>query len=421
MPEPSVVVERFRSRLWPIPTVAAVAAALLAVGSSMVRPGAGDARVWWVGEASSARGLLEVLVGSSLTVVALVFSLQVVALQLAASQYSPRLLRTYVRDAWIQASLAVLIATFVFSLVTLALFGAPEDPPWVSVSVAVLLGLASVGALLAVVSHIVSSLRVETMMAEIDSEAAEVLAGSLGAADVGPPPVGWPAVGADRGSPVRAPRAGFVQAIDRRRLLRWASANDAHVRIDATAGSHVLAGREIGRIWSSSDDATPVSDAVLIGFERTPDEDLGFGLLQLVDVAVRALSPSVNDPTTAVHAISHLARLAGLIADHVSSTADHHCVADEDGEVRVVVRLPLPRDLLSLICRPIVRSGAAHPEALLGLVDLLRYVGQRSAPLRPAAQDEARYLVRAAERDVVDDEDRRRVLDAARTVLGGDW
>ena len=114
MPTLSVLGERLRSRLWPIPALAAGMAGLAAVALSALRPSEPDR---WLGDPDSVRGLLEVLAGSSLTVVALVFSLQVVALQLAATQYSPRLLRTYARDRVIQAALAVLISTFVFSLV----------------------------------------------------------------------------------------------------------------------------------------------------------------------------------------------------------------------------------------------------------------------------------------------------------------
>lgn len=191
----SVVGERFRSRLWPIPASAAVVAGITAALLSTVRPEPQAESVFWPGEPSSARGLLEVLAGTSLTVVALVFSLFLVALQLAASQYSPRLLRTFSRDGWVQASLAVLISTFVFSLVTLALFGTIDQPPRISVAVAVLLGLAGVGALVGAVAHIVSSLRVETMMAETHDDAARVIDASLGVGEHGPRPAGWPPAG----------------------------------------------------------------------------------------------------------------------------------------------------------------------------------------------------------------------------------
>ena len=411
MPELSVLAERFRSQLWPIPAISAVVAGALAAGLSTLRPEPTSAPLWWPGEPASARGLLEVLAGSSLTVVALVFSLQVVALQLAATQYSPRLLRTYSRDGWIQASLSVLISTFVFSVVTLGLFGTVDRPPRVSVTVAVLLGLASVGALVGIVAHIVASLRVETMMAEISADAERVLLATFGTDDVGVPPVGWPAPAraGDAGTVVVAPRPGFVQSVDRAKLARWASRHDAFVQVDASAGAHVLAGRPVATVWPSTDAAQTVAEAILIGFERTPDEDPAFGLVQLVDIAVRALSPSVNDPTTAVHAIGHLAALSGTLT-HRSGAV--HRATDSDGVVRVVVALPSAAQLISLVCRPVARSGAAHPQALLALVDLLRYVRECGVVDDARLRDEVDYLLRAAERGLDDADD----LDAVRAA-----
>jgi len=416
MPEVSVVVERLRSRLWPIPALAATVAALVAGVLSTIRPESATAPLWWPGEPASARGLLEVLAGSSLTVVALVFSLQVVALQLAATQYSPRLLRTYARDPWIQASLSVLIATFVFSLVTLGLFGTVDRPPRISVTVAVLLGLASVGALVGVVAHIVASLRVETMMADIHADADRVIRRTFTGDDVGAPPVDWPAPAraGDAGSVVSSPRAGFVQSVDRSRLLRWAAKHGAFVQVDASAGTHVLAGRPLATVWPSRDDTQAVGRTFTIGYERTPDEDPGFGLMQLGDVAVRALSPSVNDPTTAVHAIGHLAALVGGIARR--GGAVYRGVA-ADGVVRVVMALPTSPQMLTLVCRPVVRSGASHPQALMAVLDLLRYAGECGAASPETLQDEVDYVLRAAERGLDDPIDRRRLREAAAAVM----
>jgi uncharacterized membrane protein len=416
VPELSVVTERLRTRLWPIPAVAATVAALAAGGLSTLRPESDAAPLWWPGEPASARGLLEVLAGSSLTVVALVFSLQVVALQLAATQYSPRLLRTYARDPWIQASLSVLIATFVFSLVTLGLFGTVDRPPRVSVTIAVLLGLASVGALVGVVAHIVASLRVETMMADIHADADRVVRQTFTGDDVGAPPVDWPAPAraGDTGSRVSSPRAGFVQSVDRPRLVRWAAEHDAFVQVDASAGTHVLAGRPLATVWPSMDDTAAVGRTFLIGYERTPDEDPGFGLMQLVDVAVRALSPSVNDPTTAVHAIGHLASLVGGMS-RLGGAVNRG--VGPDGAVRVVMPLPSSSQLLTMVCRPVVRSGAAHPQALMAVLDLLGYAGECGAASLETLQNEVDYVLRAAERGLDDPTDRRRLREAAAAVL----
>ena len=413
MPTLSVLGERLRSRLWPIPALAAVLACLGAVGLSMLRPD--DAG--WLSDPSAVRGLLEVLAGSSLTVVALVFSLQVVALQLAASQYSPRLLRTYARDRVIQAALGVLISTFVFSLVTLALVGAGDRAPVVSVVVAVALGLASVAALVGVVGHIITTLRVETMMADLHDDAAEVVAAVYGAGSAfdGSGPRRDGSVDA---LAVAAPRAGFVQAVDRAWLARWAADAGAVARVDVVPGDHVLAGQPLARVWDADPDgvnADRVAAAVLVGHERTPDEDPAYGLVQLVDVALRALSPGVNDPTTAVHAVGHLASIvASLAAEPLGAD---RVTEGPDGQPRVWEAQRSLDDLLTVACDPVARHAGDNPEVLLSLVRLLAEAYRRGGP---DASDDVRrhseYLARAADRGLSDASDLRRVRAAAGAI-----
>jgi uncharacterized membrane protein len=414
MPALSVQRERLRSRLWPIPAVAALCAGVLAVLLSRVRPGTDSGQVWWPGEPSSARGLLEVLAGSSLTVVALVFSLQVVALQLAATQYSPRLLRTHARDGWIQGSLAVLPSTFVFALVTLALFGTVDRPPRVSVTVAVLLGLASVAALVGVVAHIVVSLRVETMLAEIHADAEVVVRATL-EHDIGPAPTQWPPPhrAGDGSAAVRSRHSGFVQAVDRDRIIAWAEENDGLVRLDVAPGDHVLTDQPVGRVWAATSDTDAVVESILVGFERTPDEDPGFGLVQLTDIAMRALSPSLNDPTTAVHTIGHLASLLGLVAQRDAGAVRR---VQGEHEVRLLERVTSREDTIAGVCRPIVRAGASHPEVLLAVADMLTYLRTRAPDLAPALADEGHYVARAGERSLPDPDDRAMVVARLRGV-----
>ena len=418
MPVLSVLGERLRSRLWPIPAAAAAASAVVAALLAGVRPGAGEGPVWWPGEPESARGLLEVLAGSSLTVVALVFSLQVVALQLAASQYSPRLLRTYARDGWIQGSLAVLLSTFVFSLVTLALFGAVDRPPRVSVAVAVVLGLASVGALVGVVAHIVSTLRVETMMAEIHDDADSVIEGAYDST-VGPEPARWPPLDRRDAEPghVRADSPGFVQAVDRARIAAWADNHDCYVTLVVMPGTHVLAGDLLAHVWPADEDGSAVAGAVLVGFERTPDEDPAFGLVQLVDIAMRALSPSVNDPTTSVHAIGHLAPLLASIAERAAGPVRR---TDGDGTLRVLEPVPRLDDLLGDVVRPVARSAGDHVPVLLALLAMLEHVADRGPRAAAAVATEADYVARRAKSSVADAGERAVVLARAARLADGE-
>ncbi len=388
-------------------------ALILGIAASTIRGSVGSAPIG--AETASARAILEVLAGSSLTVVALVLSLQVVALQLAASQYSPRLLRTYVRDWVVQVSLAVLIATFVFSLSTLALLGASQRPPTASVVIALLFGLASVGALVGVVAHIVTSLRVETSMAELHTDAVAVITAVYGAGE-GPSD---PAPFRGDGAPLVAQRAGFVQAIDGEQLAQWAQGQDVFVRLEVRPGDHVLADQQLGAVLGriGTDEVAAAPAAVLIGYERTPDADPGFGLLQLVDIALRALSPGVNDPITARHAIGHLTALLLRVAEEGAATT--RWTSDDRGQVRVRQPIPGLDELLPQSCLPLARAGSQDPDVLIALLRLVGAV----APAAPAEQRAAvmavtQYVARTAERELADPEDRAAVQRAAAATNG---
>ena len=414
----SVLRERLRSRLWPVPALAAVVAVAGALALSRVGSGGG-----WVSDPEAARGLLQVLAGSSLTVVALVFSLHVVALQLAASQYSPRLLRTYSRDWVIQAALAVLIGTFAFCLVTLATFGDGDGSAGPSVTVAVLLGLACVGALVGVVSHIVTSLRVETMMAGLHADAEAVITDWVGHRRDGGDGLSM-AVGTRAPSArLTAQRSGFVQAVDAPGLAAWAGRAGAHVRVDVVPGEHVLAGEPVARVWGVEQQAVADSGpagALLVGFERTPDQDPALGLVQLVDIALRALSPSLNDPTTAVHALGHV---TSLLVDVAAQPEGADLVTDgPDGLTRVWQASRSLTDFLAITCHPLARAAQGEPDVLCALVRTLAAVGQQAGPAGTAPiRAELAHLERCAQRGLADEDDRRRVEEAvadARVSLG---
>jgi uncharacterized membrane protein len=407
-----VLTERVRSHLWPIPALAAAAAVALALVLSTVgRAGSGS----WAVDPQAGRGLLQMLAGSSLTVVALVFSLHVVALQLAASQYSPRLLRTYARDWAIQSSLAVLIGTFSFCLVTLATFGSGDETPQASLTLAVLLGLACVAALVGVVSHIVASLRVETMMAELHADADRVISDWIGRPRVGAEPAladvadlaGAPAL-------LRARRPGFVQAVDWERLARWAQGSGSRVRVDVVAGQHVLDGDALARVWGceqSELDETGMATAVLVGHERTPDQDPALGLVQLVDIALRALSPGINDPTTALHAIGHLTSLLATLASGATDT--DLVTAGPDGSPRVWGAGRSLADFLLQTVHPVVRAAADDPDVLMAVAGLLGEVRSAPGPVDTQAVDDTLdYVQRHARSRVADDADRARVESA---------
>lgn len=402
----AVAVEALQARLWPIPAIAVVLA--VAVGLVMARVDVavdpalptGVRTFVFDGDADTARSVLSSIIGALVTATSLTFSLTVVAFQLASSQASPRLLRTFARDGVVHATLAVFLGTFAYALTVLRAVRDTSPSridelfvPRLSISLAFVLALASVITLVVFLAHLAAQLRVETMLKEVHEDALEamsVVAGELeseAASDVPiDPPPGRRAV--------PAPRSGFVSGVDRGKLLRLARQHDVRVVELHAVGAHVIEGLPLLTVDPARDDSLDraLASAYTVGYERTAGQDYLFGVQQMVDIAAKALSPGVNDPTTAVHAIGHLSSLLvalrGLPASPVS-------IADEDGTPRLApVRADFADALRSAVTQP-RRYGAGDIDAATQLFALLREVstGSDDPRVRGAVRAELDLLV----------------------------
>jgi uncharacterized membrane protein len=435
--------EAWRTQLWPIPALGVLAAAGLGVWLPAI-----DARVTdsfpdaltgylFSGGPEAARTVLSVIAGSLITVTSLTFSLTVVTLQLASSQFSPRLLRTFTRDRVVHATLALLLATFTYALAVLRTVRASLDSPsafvpQMSVSLAFLLCLASVLGLVVFLAHLARQLRVESLLKDVHAETSDVVTELLTSSlaeerDVAPP------AAPPSATPLCARRSGFLTSTDERALLAAAVDADAVLSIDRLPGDFLVAGTPLGVAWavdgSVLDESTAAeveqraSKAVRIGFERTAAEDIAFGMRQLVDVAVKALSPGINDPTTAVHALGHVSALLCEAAGH---DLGPRLVPDDHGRVRVLLRRPDLRTLLDLALTQPRRYGAGDPEVFARLLLLLRELAwSSSGPVRRRLiEDHLDILVRVLESQDFSDPERRRLEEEARCVrlaLDGQW
>ncbi|WP_062733936.1 DUF2254 domain-containing protein [Kocuria turfanensis] len=370
--------ETLRARLWFWPAVAGAASALLTLLLTTVRPAPGTA--WatavWPGGQDAASTVLQVVATSIMTATTLTFSLTVVALQLASQQFSPRLLREFARDAKIQAVLAVLVSTFVIALTGLAGMGSEAPLPVLVPALTLVMGLVSAGALVMFLGHIVRSLRVDSMMVAVHEQAAATVAEAyLDYEDRSKEPApGLP--GPEGGTLLRAKRSGFVQAIRPGPLVEACAEHGLFLLLGVRPGDHVTEGTPLGSVWT--DDGAPaaagdvldeaVAQAVEVGFERTLEHDAALGLRQLTDIAVKAISPSVNDPITA-HAIGYCTDLLARLQHRKLGPQQH---VDAAGTVRLVTPDRDHRYYLDLVCAPIRRFGAGEPLVLTALLRMLR-------------------------------------------------
>ena len=383
------IADAFRTKLWPVPTIGVI----FAIAAGIALPKLEDALREWLpasvanflfgGGAAEARELLSAIAASLITVTSLTFSLTVVTLQLASGQYSPRLLRTFARDRFVQITLALFLSTFVYALTVLrtirdATATTAMFVPKFSVTVAYVLALISVLGLVFFLAHLVREIRVETMIHTVHGDAAATAKALFAerdpADDVGPPP--FPPPWASR---ICAASSGFLINLDEPALVAAAVDAGAAMWVDRLPGDWLVKGTPIAFAWRLDEpgelDGDPlttlrdcVAAAVHTGEERTPVQDAAYGLRQLTDVAVKALSPGINDPTTAIHALGYSSSLLCEIAGRRLGPI----VLFDDEVARVVISRPDLTELLDLAVSQPRRYGASDPKVLSRLFLLLR-------------------------------------------------
>lgn len=376
--------EHLRESLWFIPGL--MIAAALSFGAALANrtgpaPELRIVRFLLPATVEGARAVLQVVTASVITVTSVVFSLTLVALQITASNYSPRVLRTFLRDVGTQIVLGTFLATFTFCYIVLQNASTAPDglePAWgpqTAFLAVPLFVLSSMGALVFFIHHVTQSIRVDLILQEVLEESLETIDRVHPEMNHAVTESFDPTVDVPAGAvAVTAASSGFVQTYGTKELVEALSEKDLVAAFVPTVGDHVLSGTVLAWVWS--DDSLPpdgipfqaICDAVQLGDGRTMQQDVVFGLRQLVDVAVRALSPGVNDPNTAVTTIAHLAVAYGTLATrHVGTQIER----DGDAVTRVLLSRPTFADYLHIACQQIGHYGSGDVMVMLRLMKML--------------------------------------------------
>lgn len=385
--------DRLRESLLFLPAVmliisVALAIVLEAIDSALRSQPLPRALTFAPGTAST---LLGIIAGATITTAGVVFSLLVVSLQLASGQFSPRVLRGFWRDRSGQVLVGLLLSTFAFCVLALArLDPAARRAPSLTVMFALLLTLASVIFIVVYLDRISRQQYVGNIMARVAGETLHL----IGELPYGPhvgmragEAVPVPAMNA-LGEPlvVRSPGDGWVQQISRRAVIAAAPAGGA-VRLETRVGGYLVRGTPIASIWPRPADpaaaAKLIRAAVILGPARTMQQDIDFGLRQLNDIALRALSPAVNDPTTAIEVIL---RIGSIMRPLVLADLPAQSVRDADGRVLLT---PFDLDHMEYIRHAFDQLriyAAPHPQVLTALARTLRML--RGACLLGGGRDE---------------------------------
>ena len=406
------------SSLWFVPSMMVVAAILAAyflvhLDDSIGHEWTKRHPLLFGAGADGARGMLSAIAGSMITVAGLIFSLTLSTLAQVSSQYTSRLLRNFMRDRSNQVVMGFFVSIFVYCLAVLRTIRGGDERvfvPSLAVAFGLLLALVSIGMLIFFIHHIASSIQAANVIAGAAQETEKVLdklfpkklgdaatpAEKDDLADLGP--LNW--------VPVMAQESGYIMGIDEEALLAFACETDAVVRMERAIGSYVTKGSPFVSVVSypaakqlvSKEHTERLNEAYSIGNQRTLDQDVGFGLRQLVDIALKALSPGINDTSTAVMCIDRLGSLLALLAGRDLGSP----VRAEAGLVRVIAQRPDFANYLATAFDQ-VRANAAEDLAIyLRLLTALGTVAQHTTrpDYRQALQQQAELVLAAADKNI---------------------
>jgi uncharacterized membrane protein len=414
--------------LWFVPTLmafASIVAAVVFVSLDRVLDlhDTSD-EAWWLiqSSAGSARQILTTIASTTATVLGVVFSITIIALQLASTQYSPRVLREFMRDRGSQVVMGTFISTFTYAiLVARTVRDADEElhfVPIISLNVGILLSLATIAALIYFINHIAESIQVANLVATLGRATVPLVdagfPGRCGRAVLEPP-----ALDEFRCSSVLAPRSGYLQVIEADHMLEVATRNDMVIEMNATIGDFVAEGAAIARVYGTTalDDRilNDVQENISIGRRRTLQQDAAYGIRQIVDIAVKAMSPSINDPTTALICVDHLGVILRRLATR-SDTVPYR--ADATGRLRLVVQGLTFGSALSQVFTPLRVYARKDPDVVLRLLTVLRRVAEEAPEesRRELLWREAEMLARAADRELEGEFEREMVNERLRAL-----
>jgi uncharacterized membrane protein len=366
--------------------------------------------LFYTGGSDNARQMLSTIASSMITVAGVVFSVTVVALSLSSTQFGPRLLRTFMKDTGTQLSLGSFVSTYIYCLVVMRNVITTTDEdfiPNLSIALAIVLTIVNLMVLIYFIHNVSTSIQADHVIDRVHSEF------TSGISDLFPEELGEdiaeeeisekPAEHLVHSTDLRHPRSGYVQALDNEALWRLACRKDMLLDIHRIPGDHLVANELVMTVHSSAPLGKEVRDALIdahiLGYQRTSEQDLGTTIDQLVEIALRALSPSLNDPFTASTCIDRLCagfcRLAGrkfpspyrrgddgrlrmitrgiVTFEHLFQNAFMRITIKAVNELQVLQRMQMAMLTLRKYARTRKQEQAiVHHEQLLGRLVLLR-------------------------------------------------
>ncbi len=426
--------ERLRGSLWFLPSLMVLGAAAVAFAAVAFDRAVADRRLAelvgiYNGGPQGASAILSTIAGSTVTLAGVVFSMTLVALTLASSHFGPLLLRNFMEDRLNQIVIGAFVGTFLYCLLVLRTLRHDDADPFVpqfAVTLGMLFALASLVLLIYFIHHVAASLQAEQITARVGAELMKGVdrlfpaqageeAGDGGAHDGDEAREGEAEAALARDARlVGAQRDGYLQIVDGDALVRIAAENDVVIGVTRAPGDYFVEGMPLARVAprAAADDALAgkIRGAFAIGQTRTPAQDLRFAIHQLVEVALRALSPGVNEPFTAITCID---RLGSALCRLAQREIPSRFRRDDDGRVRLIAPVIGFVDVTDAAfgqIRPYAAADATVTLRLLRTIAMVAPFATRSED-RAALARHAELIARDARAALANRDDRRAVDD----------
>ena len=428
-----------RTNLWVVPAIEVLAAVILFVITYSLDRAAYDGAFavpgWAIsGSADVARTVLTAIAAAVITVVGVVFSIVLVALTLTSTQFGPRMLRNFIRDRGTQLTLGTFVATFVYAVLTLGSVGQGghgDFVPHISVTMTLVLMVVDIAILIYFLHHIAVQIQLPQVIAGIAGDLQQAIALQAGDETAG--------AGEDAqlkaedtdlaavvlasmegpGGEVAAPRSGYLQYIEHGTLVEVAAQVNAVVHVLYRPGHFIVQGHPYVRVWPASavgNVADELAGAHVTGPYRTLAQDVSFGMDQLVEICIRALSAAVNDTFTALTCIDWIGDSLYKVTGRWQPTRVYR---DGAGAVRVIATETTYARLVSRGFEKVRQAGRGMPAVLIRQLDALARIMERTTTTedRQLLLEQAAMIQRLSEASVDEPRDREDVDRAYRAVL----
>ncbi len=414
--------DALRTTFWVVPVLLIAVAVLLFVVTFEIDLAAYHHHLtlpWWVrtGSADAGRQVLIAIAAAIITTIGVVFSITILALTLASQQFGPRMMRNFIRDLGNQMTLGVFVATFVYAVLGLgSITGLPAGDfvPHLTITVAEAFLLVDVAVLIYFIHHIANSIQLPEVIAGIARDLDQAIDAEF--------PDRWEDTGAaaggaeardliekldTRGAAVTAKHSGYLQFVGYGQLIEIAETLDAVIRLAHRPGHFVIDRRTLATVWpagAAGQVETALDEAHVTGPHRTLTQDPVFAIDQLVEIAIRALSPAVNDTFTALTCIDWISAGLATISDR---RLEEGVYRGRSGKIRLIELDPSYARMVNRAFDKVRQAGQGMPAVVIRLLDALAHIIERTVEpsQRVTLLRQAEMVMRGADADIPEPND----------------